>query len=223
MDQAEEREEVLKVTGAINAVNKEPEENEKRTRRIEFCFDSGTVKTSLRPKDLDKKNLVATKDTGRNFRAANGGFIPDLGAVELNGKSVNKSNMKVVAQVAEDTKPLATAVEMVQANNIVVLNKKGGTIKHMTDGQMAQLEDFWRNMQGFEIPISMKDNQFTVAMDVDVDVCEEEDDIPPPVPGGWKTLKRKLRACGARNFCRFGCECPPVAATPYFAPLVSRF
>ena len=89
--------------GPVNAVGKE--ENGKRTKIIDFCFDSGAVKTILRPKDADKRNIVPTKDTGRNFRAANGGLIPNLGAVELKGKATNNANMAVVAQVAEVTKP----------------------------------------------------------------------------------------------------------------------
>ena len=64
--------------------------------------------------------------------------------------------MKVVAEIAEVTKPLASAVEIAQANNIVVLNKRGGVIKHMTDEQMAHLEEILRKTQGCEIPISMK-------------------------------------------------------------------
>ena len=138
------------------------------------------------------------------------GLIRNLGAVKLRGTSVNKSNMKMVAKVAEVTKPFASAVEMVQAYNMVVLSKKEGIIKHMTDEQMAQLEEFLQKTKGCEIPIGLTDNQFTVAMDVDVDVCAEEEAPPPPEPGEWENPERTMRAKSIKKICRFGCECGPM-------------
>ena len=75
VDQAEEREEVLKVVGSFDAVNKQAEENQKKTKTMEFCFKSGSAKNILRPRDVVNKNIMATKDTGRSLWAANGGRI----------------------------------------------------------------------------------------------------------------------------------------------------
>ena len=147
-----------KVIGALNVIGEE--QNEKKMKRIDFCFDSGAAKTILRPKDVNSKNIVRTKDTGRNFRAANGGLIPNLGAVKVKGKALNQEKMAVVAQVADVTKPLASAMEIVQADNVVMLTKKGGMIKKMDDEQVRQLEEWLKKEKGCEIPISMKENQF---------------------------------------------------------------
>ena len=106
---------------------------------------------------MNRKGIITTRDIGRNFRAANGGPIPNLGAVELKGKAMNKSRMEVVARVVEVTKPLALVMEMVQADSVLVMNKKRGIIKHMTDAQIKQLKEFLRCMKGCEGPISMED------------------------------------------------------------------
>ena len=225
VDNEESRTEEDAVIGVVNSVSSE-QDSGVRTKRIEFCFDSGAVKTILRPRDVDERKIKKTTDTGRNFRAANGGLIPNLGAVELKGKSINNANMKVVAQVAEVTKPLASAVEMVQAGNVVVLSKQGGIIKHMDDKQMAQLEEFLQKMAGSVIPITLKDNQFTVAMDVDVDACAEEEVPPPPEIGKWENPRGKMRAKHSRRMCGFGCECEHgggLGDMPYYAPLTSGF
>ena len=184
------------------------------------CFDSGAVKTILRPGDVDKKDIKPTKDTGRNFRAANGGLIPNLGAVELKGKSINNSNMKVVAQVAHVTKPLASAMEMVRADNLVILHKEGGIIKHMSDEQRRRLENYIKNMGGTEIPIDVKENQFTVAMDVDVNTCEQQE-APPPVAGDWEVPKRTISRKWAAKC--MGCPGEDECRRTYFEPLRSGF
>ena len=44
--------------GRINAV-----EGGRATKRSNFCFDSGAVKTILRPSDVDKRKIKTTPDT----------------------------------------------------------------------------------------------------------------------------------------------------------------
>ena len=117
--------------------------------------------------------------------------------MELKRNSVNKASMKVVA----------SAVEMVQAGNVEVLNKTGGIIKQMSDEQMAQLEEFLKKLAGCGIPIGLRDNQFTVATDVDVDVSAEEEAPPTPEAGEWENLRRKMRTKTGKNSCGFGREC----------------
>ena len=122
VDNKEDREVTMKNIGAIKSVGGEKEENHKRTERIEFCLHSGALKTILRPKDVDRKKIKVTKDTGSNFvRQVENLFVT---WEQWSWESVNKSDMKVVAQVAEVTKPLASAVEMVQADSIVVPSRR---------------------------------------------------------------------------------------------------
>ena len=136
------------------------------------------------------------------------------GAVELKGKAMNKVNMKVVA----------SAVEMVQAGNAVVRNKTGGIIKQMSDEQMAQLEELLKKLAGCATPIGLRDDQFTVATDVDVDVCAEEEAPPTPEAGEWENPSREIKARTSKNSCGFGCECDlkiGLGDVQYHSPLTS--
>jgi len=188
----------------------------KKKKRIEFCFDSGAARTILRPRDVDVKKIVKTRDTGRNFRAANGGLIPNLGAIRMDGVAENQEKVSVVAQAAEVTKPLASAMEMVHADNVVVLTKAGGIVKKMSVEEVEELVQWMKKRKGSSIPISMKDGQFTISMDVEVNSCEQEKEED------WKVSKTKTKVCKGMN-CH---ECRPGGVNvsmPYFAPLVSGF
>ena len=83
-------------------------------------MDSGAARTIVPPKECGNREIVQTADVGRNFRSAGGGLIPNLGAVRLVGKAKNEEKLAITAQVAEVAKPLASAIEMVKADNIVV-------------------------------------------------------------------------------------------------------
>ena len=206
-----------------DALNFEPDSQKskqvpkKKKKRIDFCFDSGASRTILRPEDVDASKIVKTQDTGKNFRAANGGLIPNLGAVQIEGIAENDEKVSVVAQVAKVTKPLASAIEMVNAGNVVVLTKRGGMVKKMTDEEVKKMEDWMKKGKGSSIPIHLQGNQFTISMDVEVNACDEEEDF-----SDWQLSKKTCKPCAGMK-CS---ECGPkhgFVKMPYFAPLASGF
>ena len=69
-----------------------------------------------------------TRNTGKTFRVANGQEIPNQGETKIEGQSVEAQAMKITAQVAAITKPLAAANEMVDADNLIVMHKEGGMV-----------------------------------------------------------------------------------------------
>ena len=94
-----------------------------------MVMDSGAIKTIVPNNTVPNMTIKETKDTGRNFRAANGGLIPNEGETTIKGKSELGNKIKMKAQVAAVTKPLASASEVVDANDWIILHKKGGMIK----------------------------------------------------------------------------------------------
>ena len=73
-----------------------------------------------------------TKNSGRTFRVANGQEVPNQGETKIKGQSIEGQAMIVTAQVAEITKLLAAANEMVDADNFVIMHKDGGVIQKLT-------------------------------------------------------------------------------------------
>ena len=62
------------------------------------------------------------------FRVANGHTIPNLGEVKLEGLGDN-GNVKMTAQVAAVTKPLASAFEMTESGNLEILHRTVRIVK----------------------------------------------------------------------------------------------
>ena len=80
-------------------------------------LDSGAVKTIV-PPDAIPGMKVSKMNSGGSFRVANGQVIPNHGIVKIEGRgSINNNPMKMNSQVADVTKPLAAANEMVEADN----------------------------------------------------------------------------------------------------------
>ena len=114
--------------------------------RIEFCIDAGAARTIVRPSDVKGRKIRTTESTGRNFRAANGNLIPNMGAVRLRGKANNDEKLAITAQVADVSKPLASAIEMVQSDNVIIMDKEGGMIKYLDGDKRKELMDTLKSM-----------------------------------------------------------------------------
>ncbi len=81
------------------------------------------------------------------------------------------------------------------------------------------MEEWMKKGKGCSIPISMKDNQFTVSMDVEVNACDQETEED------WKVAKKKgaapaAKACGVMRCFECGLG-DGLVSMPYFAPLAS--
>ena len=170
-------------------------------RVIEFCMDSGAARTIVPPSECGKREIIKTADVGRNFRDAGGGLIPNLGAVRLVGKAKNEEKLAITAQVAKVTKPLASAIEMVKGDNIVLLDKEGGMIKKLGEKSRKELIEWLKEEKGSLVPIELRDNQFLVSLKLEDEEEEEEFTIVK------KTKKSgySCMPCGLEGQC--GAEC----------------
>ena len=80
---------------------------------IDMIVDSGCRRTIVKPKAFKGMKVNRTENVGKNFRAANGAHIPNQGETTIAGKDRGGNKLKIVAQVADVTKNLASVMEMV--------------------------------------------------------------------------------------------------------------
>ena len=134
--------------------------------KITFVMDSGAIKTIVTPDAIPGMKVKKTKNTGKTFRVANGAQIPNLGETIIHGQSENDTKMKITAQVAAITKPLASANELVDADNIILLHKHGGIVKQLTVEQLKRVIAGINQLDGAEIPIGRSKGQFQIDVNV---------------------------------------------------------
>ena len=72
--------------------------------------------------------IKKTDNVRSDFRAADGVYKPNQGETPLSGKDSGGNEMKVVAQVADVTKNLASVMETRDWINCVLFHKNGGYI-----------------------------------------------------------------------------------------------
>ena len=88
------------------------------------------------------------------------------------------------------TKPLASAMEMVQADNIIVMDKEGGMIKHLSPEKRRELMEWLNQQEGSKVPIDIKGNQFTVTMQLEQD---EQEALAVGEEDGFKAAKKTTK------------------------------
>ena len=132
--------------------------------------------------------IARTKDTGRPFRVANGQEIPNQGEATISGKSANGQRMKFKAQVADITKPLASANEIVDANNIILLAKEGGIVKKLSEDERRAVNEILKKSTGPMTPIIRRGGAFIM----EIDVTDESDE-------GFEPAKKTFRAAWAKG------------------------
>ena len=131
-----------------------------------MVMDSGAVKTVVPPMTLPELTIRHTRNTGKMFRVANGQEIPNQGETKIGGQSVQGRAMRITAQVAAITKPLAAANETVDADNIIVLHKEGGMVKKLTESEKKAVMKILSESKGPSIPIRRKTGAFLIEIDV---------------------------------------------------------
>ena len=124
--------------------------------------------------------IKKTKNTGKTFRVANGATVPNQGETEIIGTAISGTKMKVTAQVAKITKPLASANEMVDAMNLIIMHKDGGMVKKLTQEQLNRVLQGLQALEGSEVPIKREKGAFTI-------------DIEVPESSIWKEPKKPVR------------------------------
>ncbi len=132
-----------------------------------MATDSGAVKTTV-PKDaIPKMKVKKTKLTGRNFQTASGHLVPNQGEAQIKGWTLNGGKINVTAQAADITRPLAAANEVVDANgNWVILNKKGGLIKEISEEEGKRIMKILEESHKPMVPITRENRQFMVEIHV---------------------------------------------------------
>ena len=153
--------------------------------RLTFVMDSGAVKTIVPPAALPNLNIKKTVHTGKTFRVANGQEILNLGETTIIGTNpINGGKMKFNSQVANIVKPLASANEMVDAGNLIIMHKDGGAIKKLSSEDMAKIIKLIHDTPGAEVPIKRQAGSFNV----DVDVKEEQASVSE-----WTMAKKPVK------------------------------
>ena len=139
---------------------------------MKFVLDSGAVRTIV-PPDAIPGMKVNKSSGGGAFRVASGQVIPNLGTVKIEGQgAINQHRMRMKSQVAEVTKPLAAANEMVESGNMIVLHRTGGIAKKLTHSDEEKIRDIIKAAEGPELVLQRAGGSFT--FDVDVKSDEEE-------------------------------------------------
>jgi hypothetical protein len=156
--------------------------------RIYMVFDSGAIKTVIPANTVPGMQIKKTKNTGRMFRSASGNEIPNQGETTIQGGGENGGALKVVAQVADITKPLASANEIVDAGNLVVMVKDEGLIKSLSPEDAKRVMDLIKSVKGTEIPMKRDAGAFKIAIDV------KDDSNPKDTT--WQTPKKTVKATG---------------------------
>ena len=87
---------------------------------------------------------------------------------------------KIVTQVAEITKPLASVDEMVTSGMMVIMHKTGGIAKRLDREIERKIRDLVKNSQGSEVIFERAGGSFTFEIDV-----KSEDE--------WQTPKKPIK------------------------------
>ena len=134
--------------------------------KITFVLDSGAARTIAPRNMIPNVNPYKTKNTGKMFRVANGEQIPNEGELDLKGRASNGEKLRIKSQVANITRPLAATSEMVDAGNLVIMNKSGGLIKQLSEEDQAKVTKMIENASGPAVPVTRKGNAFHVEIEV---------------------------------------------------------
>ena len=134
--------------------------------KLVLVMDSGAVKTIAPPDAIPGMSIKHTRNSGKMFRVANGQEIPNLGETKIMGKSEEGQAMQITAQVAEITKPLAAANEMVDADNFVIMHKEGGVIQKLSQSEKEAVMKILEKSKGPKVPIMRKAGAFVIEMNV---------------------------------------------------------
>ena len=130
----------------------------KEGQTIQFVLDSGSVRTIVPPEATTGMTLKK-KGNGGGFRVANGDTIPNLGEAKLQGIG-SMGGVSMTAQVAAITKPLASAYEMTESGNLVILHRTGGIVKKLSKESEEKVRDIVKAEAGPEIVLERKAGAF---------------------------------------------------------------
>ena len=133
-------------------------------QKVEFVLESGSLRT-VAPPEVAKGMTMKKGRSNGGFRVANGQTIPNLGGVELEGLG-EKGNVKLTAQVAAVTKPLASVFEMTESGDLVILHRTGGIVKRLSRNAEEKIRDIVQAEEGPAIVLQRKSGAFRLDTEV---------------------------------------------------------
>lgn len=116
------------------------------------------------PPEVAKGMTMKKGRSSGGFRVANGQTIPNLGEVKREGIG-EKGNVKMTAQVAAVTKPLASVFEMTESGNLVILHRTGGIVKKLSRNAEEKIRDIGKAEEGPEIVLQRKAGAFKLDIE----------------------------------------------------------
>ena len=155
-------------------------EMEDKSEKIEMIVDSGCRRTIVKPKAFKGMKVKRTENVGNNFRTANGAHIPNQGEAIIEGQDTTVGKLKVVAQVADVTKNLASVMEMVDRGNWVIFNKEGGYIQTMKKEDEVKMGTLMNSLKGARVHIARKGNNFVVQIVVQKEGAKKDGEYIVP-------------------------------------------
>ncbi len=154
--------------------------------KLKMAMDSGAVRTIVPQNAIPEMKVKKTKLTGRNFQTASGHLVPNQGEAEIKGWTLKGGKINVTAQVADITRPLAAASEVVDANgNWIILNKSGGPIKEISEDEGKIIMQIVEESSKPTVPITRE------GIMIEIHVASEEDK--------WMKPKNPWRMKNGRN------------------------
>ena len=145
-------------------------------QKIQFVVDSGSVRTIVPPEVAKGITIMIGRGNG-GFRVANGHTIPYLGELKLEGLG-EKGNVKMTAQVAAVAKPLASASEMTDSGNLVILHKTEGIVKTLSRIAEEKIRDIVKAEEGPETVLGRKAGAFKFDIEMQGGRGDEELQVP---------------------------------------------
>jgi hypothetical protein len=170
---------VLGDLGGCQAVSDDVEMGD-ASENIEMIVDSGCRRTIVRPKAFKGMQVKRTINVGKNFKAANGAHIPNQGETTITGKDKGGNKLRIIAQVADVTKNLASVMEMVDRGNWVIFHKDGGYIQTVKKDEDLKMRTLMNTLKGTRVPIERKGNNFVVEISVKQEVDKKEGEYIAP-------------------------------------------
>ena len=110
----------------------------------------------MKPKAFKGMKVKKSENVGKNFRTANGAHIPNQGETTIEGRDATGAKLKVVAQVADVTKNLASVMEMVDRGGWVIFHKEGGYIQTTKKDEELNVRTLMNTLKGARAPIARR-------------------------------------------------------------------
>ena len=170
--------------------------------KIEMVVDSGATDSVGPLNMIPNKKPQKGKKFGMQYNCANGHKVVNEGIIKMDGKTANQEPFSAIVQAADITKPLASTIDMVDADNFVCMTKTGGTAKKLSKEDVEKIMKIIQDAPGAAIPFSRKGRKFVMEVTIPKDP-RSWNNPKNPVKNRWQDhkggIKLKNRFDGAND------------------------